>query len=78
MQNILPIYKYELPLQKRNDMPTCAETRPKRIKVTVRIKEGNLLTAKREAARRNMSLNAYVVSLLEKEMVRAEKGLITD
>ncbi len=72
MQNILPIYKYELPLQKRNDMPICTETRPKRIKVTVRIKEDNLLAAKKEAARRNMSLNAYVVSLLKKAVDQAE------
>ncbi len=72
MQKVLPIYKYELPLQKRNDMPICTETRPKRIKVTVRIKEDNLLAAKKEAARRNMSLNAYVVSLLKKAVDQAE------
>ncbi len=55
-------------------MTISAETLPKRIKVSVRIKKEKLLAAKKEAARRNMSLNAYVVGLLEKEMDRAEKG----
>jgi predicted HicB family RNase H-like nuclease len=55
-------------------MTISTETLPKRIKVSVRIKQEKLLAAKKEAARRNMSLNAYVVGLLEKEMDRAEKG----
>ena len=55
-------------------MTISTETLPKRIKVSVRIKKEKLLKSKKEAARRNMSLNAYVVGLLEKEMDRAEKG----
>lgn len=55
-------------------MTISTETLPKRIKVSVRIKKEQLLAAKKEAARRNMSLNAYVVGLLEKEMDRVEKG----